>query len=234
LTSPIVESEKIRAHRILQTLRENIAIRDEDFASLRVAKEKPDPFRILAVTILSQNCTDVASLRAFHTLDRQLGVNASNLSRAKPSKIAKAIHDAGLHKQKARALKHLSRILMDRHHGTLDDILNQPLDQARSLLQELPKVGPKTADVLLSVLGQSTISVDTHVDRVSKRLGLVRQKARYEETRASLMALFPPEDYRTVPLLFMAFGRKICKAPKPRCFECPVERLCPYPSKTLR
>lgn len=234
MTAPIVESEKIRAHKILATLRENLAIRDEDFASLRVAKENPDPFRILVVTILSQNCTDVASLRAFYNLDRQVGVNAFNLSRAKPSRIAKAIHDAGLHKQKARALSRLSKILLNHHRGRLDDILENPLDQARSMLQELPKVGPKTADVLLSVLGEPTISVDTHVDRVSKRLGLVRPKARYDEIRTSLMALYPQKEHHAVPLLFMALGRKICKAPKPRCFECPVERMCAYPNKILR
>lgn len=232
MTSPTVESEKIRAHKILQTLRENIAIRDDDFASLRVAKEEPDSFRILVVTILSQNCTDVASLRAFYTLDKQVGVNAFNLSRARAGKIAKAIHDAGLHRQKARALKRLSLILVDRHHGSLGDILSNQLDQSRSMLQELPKVGPKTADVLLSVLGQPTVSVDTHVDRVSKRLGLVRPKARYEEVRASLMALFQPEEYRTVPLLFMALGRKFCKARAPLCPQCPVEKFCPYPNKT--
>ena len=231
MNSPVVETEKSRAQLIIRTLRENIAFRDEDFASLHVAKENLDPFRILVVTILSQNCTDVASLRAFQTLDQQVGVNASNLSRAKASEIAKAIHDAGLHKQKARALRSLSKILVDRHHGSLDGILNNPLDEARSRLQELPKVGPKTADVLLSVLGQPTISVDTHVDRVSKRLGLVREKARYDKVRASLMALFRPVDYRSVPLLFMALGRKICKAPKPRCFQCPVEKLCGYPKK---
>ena len=227
-----IEFEKGRAQRILRILRASISIRQDDFASLQVAKESPDPFRILVVTILSQNCTDVASLRAFHTLDQQIGVNVYNLSLAKTSKIAKAIHDAGLHKQKAKALKDLSKILVDHHRGGLDDILNNPLDLARSLLQELPKVGPKTADVLLSVLGQPTISVDTHVDRVSKRLGLARAKSRYEEVRASLMALFPPEEYGTVPLLFMALGRRFCKARVPLCPQCPVAKFCPYPNKT--
>jgi endonuclease-3 len=226
-----VESKRIRAQQILEALSQHLSIRDNDFAALCVAKESFDPFRVLVVTILSQNCTDIAALRAYRTLDQQVGVNAFTLSRTRPREIAKAIRAAGLHKQKARGLKRLSRIIVERYSANLDGILNQPLDQARTLLQELPQVGPKTADVLLSVWGQPTISVDTHVNRVSKRLGLARQKARYEEVRATLMKLYEPENYRSVPLLFMAHGRKLCKAPKPRCFECPIEKMCSYPKK---
>ena len=228
-----VESKRIRAQQILEALRQRLSIRDEDFAALCIAKESYDPFRVLVVTILSQNCTDIAALRAYRTLDQQVGVNAFTLSRTRPREIAKAIHAAGLHKQKAKGLMRLSRILVENYSGNLNRVLNRPLNQARTLLQELPQVGPKTADVLLSVWGRPTISVDTHVNRVSKRLGLVRQKAGYEEIRATLMKLYRPENYRSVPLLFMAHGRKLCKAPKPRCFECPIEKMCPYQKKIL-
>ena len=233
LATSVLESERIRAQQILEILRRNLSIRDEDFASLRVAKKSLDPFRVLVVTILSQNCTDIAALRAYQTLDEQVGVTAPKLSRTKTREIARAIHVAGLYKQKAKGLKRLSRIIVERYSGSLIELLRNPLDQARTWLQELPHVGPKTADVLLSVWGQPTISVDTHVDRVSKRLGLARQKAKYEEVRATLMKVYRPEDYHSVPLLFMAHGRKLCKAPRPRCFECPVEMLCPYPKKKL-
>jgi endonuclease-3 len=232
LATTALESEKTRAQQILETLRQHLLIRDEDFAALHVAKESSDPFRILVVTILSQNCTDIAALRAYRTLDQQVGIDALTLSRTEQRKIAKAIHAAGLHKQKAKGIKRLSRILVERYSASLNRVLNRPLDEARTLLQELPQVGPKTADVLLSIRGQPTISVDTHVNRVSKRLGLARQKARYEEVRAALMKLYRSEDYRSVPLLFMAHGRRICKAPNPRCFECPIEKMCAYPKKT--
>jgi endonuclease-3 len=231
LATAIPESEKIRAQQILETLRQHLLMRDEDFAALCVARESSDPFRILVVTILSQNCTDIAALRAYRKLDQQVGVDALTLSRTGLREIRKAIHAAGLHKQKAKGLKRLSRLIVERYSADLNRILNRPLDEARTLLQELPQVGPKTADVLLSVWGQPTISVDTHVNRVSKRVRLVHQKARYEEVRAALMKLYGPEDYHLVPLLFMAHGRKLCKAPKPRCFECPIESLCPYPKK---
>jgi endonuclease-3 len=228
----ISESQRTRAKRILKILRRNLSIRDEDFASLRVAKESSDPFRVLVVTILSQNCTDKAALRAYEGLDRQVGVTPRRLSRTSAREIAKAIYAAGLHKQKAKALRRLAQIIAERFSGNLDEILQKPLDQARISLQQLPHVGPKTADVLLSVYGKPTISVDTHVNRVSKRLGLARWKASYEETRAALMQFYTPEDYRFVPLVLMAHGRKFCKAQRPLCPSCPVERFCPYADKT--
>jgi len=198
-----------------------------------IAKESADPFRVLVVIILSQNCTDIAALRAYRTLDERIRVTPVTLSQANAPRIERAIRAAGLHKQKAKSLRKLAKIVIDHHSDKLTEILRSPLDQARVRLQELPNVGPKTADVLLGVWGRPTISVDTHVDRVSKRLGLVSEKARYERVRATLMQLYSQGEYRSIPLLFMAHGRKTCKAPKPRCFSCPVERLCPFPNKVF-
>jgi len=233
LATVIVDSERIRAKRILEILKQNVSVHDEDFATLVVARETSDPFRVLVVTIFSQSCTDIAALRAYRTLDRQVGVTPQSLSRTKTQDIAKAIRVAGLYKQKSRALKKLAQISLKHHSRTLDGILRYPVDQARFLLQELPNVGPKTADVLLSVWGRSTISVDTQVNRVSKRLGLAPQKAKYEEVRTALMHLYKPEDYHSIPLLFMAHGRKTCRSPRPRCSSCPDERLCPFIQKNL-
>lgn len=188
---------------------------------------------VLVVTILSQNCTDVAALRAYRNLDQQIGVTVAALERANTRRIQGAIKVAGLHRQKARAIRRLAQMVEDEYSSNFDIALNGQLEEVRSRLQQLPKVGPKTADVLLSVFGRPTISVDTHVNRVSKRLGLAPQKAMYEQTRAALMQLFKREDYRSIPLLFMAHGRQVCKAIKPRCNSCSVERLCPYPKKTL-
>lgn len=107
-----------------------------------------------------------------------------------------------------------------------------PLEEARKALMELPGVGPKTADVvLLFSANQPTIPVDTHVNRVSKRLGLAPAKGSYEEVRLSLQSLFEPKDYLAVHLLLIAHGRTYCKAIKPRCANCPVNAYCP--SKSL-
>ena len=225
-------TERNRADQILTILKQKLPIRDEDFAASRVAKESHDPFRVLVVTILSQNCTDVAALRAFDLLEKEVGVSVSSLSRARIQTIKKAIRSAGLYKQKARALKQLSILIQERYSGNFAAALNGSFEEVRARLQEFPKVGPKTTDVLLSIWGRPTISVDTHVDRISKRLGLAPSKANYEAVRSNLMQLFSEQDYRLVPLYFMALGRKICKARRPLCPTCPVSKLCPYENKT--
>lgn len=103
-----------------------------------------------------------------------------------------------------------------------------PIEEARKTLMELPGVGPKTADVVLLFSGnQSTIPVDTHVNRVSKRLGLAPAGGGYEEVRLSLQSLFKPDDYLAVHLLLIAHGRTHCKAIKPHCTTCPVNIYCP-------
>lgn len=230
----VPHSEKQRAQQILRILRETLTIRSDDFVSVLVYKESHDPFKVLTATILSQNCTDIAALQAYRDLDAQIGVNPKSLAKVRSRTIAKAIHFAGLHNQKARALRRLGRDLLNQPPRTLESILTEPVDQARATLQELPNVGPKTADVLLSVWKRPTISVDTHVDRVSRRLGFAARKAKYEHVRAALMQTFTETDYRSVPLLFMAHGRRFCKARKPSCPICPIAHLCPYRHKTTR
>jgi endonuclease-3 len=232
LEKTVTYKERKRAQQILKVLRGTIPLREENFAASRVAKESGDPFRVLVVTILSQNCTDVAALRAYGNLDRTVGVSVRTLSKAQVRTIERAIHVAGLHKQKAKALKQLARIVGEKYSGNFSKALDGSFEQVRESLQELPNVGPKTADVLLSIWGRPTISVDTHVDRVSKRLGLAPAKARYAEIRYALMQEFLGEDYRFVPLYFMALGRRICKAQRPLCPTCPISHLCPYERKT--
>jgi endonuclease-3 len=92
----------------------------------------------------------------------------------------------------------------------------------------LPGVGPKTADiVLLFSAGKPTLPIDTHVNRVSKRLKLVPQNGGYETVRETLQTLYPSKEYFDVHMLFIALGRKYCKALKPLHSACPVRELCP-------
>ena len=234
MEQPLLLSERERALKILASFRRTLCISDEDFAATRVAKDTRDPFRVLVVTILSQNCTDVAALRAYYRLDKRVGVTVLQLQKARVRTIENVIHVAGLHKQKARALRQLAGIITEKYSGNFTSMLEGPFIEVRDRLQQLPNVGPKTADVLLSILGQPTISVDTHVDRVSKRLGLAPGKARYEQVRSALMQAFSGEEYRVIPMYFMAFGRQICKARYPLCPKCPINNLCPYDRKTER
>ena len=226
------ESERSRTRQILCILRESLCIRSEDFVSVLIAQETHDPFRVLAATILSQSCTDIAALRAYRNLDERIGVDPVKLGQAESRAIARAISVAGLHHQKAKALKRLGHVVNSKPAGTLESIIQEPVEEARLKLQELPKVGPKTSDVLLSIWKRPTISVDTHVDRVSKRLGFATRKAKYEEVRKALMNAFDEGNYLAIPLLFMAHGRKFCKARRPLCHTCPIEHLCSYSHKT--
>jgi endonuclease-3 len=177
------------------------------------------------MTILTQNCTDISALRAYRTLEKRVGVSPERLSHARLRTIENSIRVAGLFRQKARAIRGVAKVCNSRK---LHRILREDVETARLELQQLPKVGPKTADVLLGIWGKPTISVDTHVDRVSKRLGLAPANGKYEEVRKSLMSLFDESDHTFIPLLFMAHGRRFCKALSPLCSSCPVREYCPY------
>ena len=224
-------AEKKRAIEILIILQSNLSIRASDFASILVNEESHDPFRVLVVTILSQSCTDIAAVKAYRRLEKRIRITPRSLAQAEVKKISNSIRVAGLHRQKSKALRQLAQLVSQDYSGDISQILQKPAEEARAELQNLPQVGPKTADVLLSIWGSATISVDTHVERVSKRLGLTPSKATYARIRSDLMQLFEVEDYGKIPLLFMAHGRSYCKAIRPLCSVCPVRRLCAYSSK---
>ena len=142
--------------------------------------------------------------------------------------IESAIRVGGLYRNKSKVIKAISSIILEKFNGSLDFIQSLPLEEARKILLNIPGVGPKTADVvLLFCAGKPTIPVDTHVNRVSKRLGLASSNADYEGVRKALQSLYPPRDYLTVHVLLISLGRQYCKAQKPLCKPCPVNALCP-------
>ncbi len=219
-----------RALKIVTILQQAIPIQDRDFVSLWVGKKfNGNIYRILVATILSQSTTDKASLAAYYELDSKIGVSPDKLASANTDRIESCIRTCGLQRMKAKALKGISREII-KHKGMLQSILNLPLAEARESLMLLPGVGLKTADVVLLTAGNmSTIPVDTHVERISKRLELVPKKGGYEVIRSGLEKLLPRKDYHSSHLLFIALGRRYCKAVRPLCDICPVRKLCPYP-----
>ncbi len=223
-----------KAREIINILSQTFKIHPGQFSSLKIQKRQHDPFRTLVVTILSQNSTDRSAVRAFEKLEESIGgISPRKLAAAPVQKIRDAIAIGGLQWHKAPALKQLSRTILEQYAGDLDQILSKSFDEARELLMNLPQVGPKTADVLLvTSASQPTIPVDTHVDRVSRRLGLAPLKGGYEKVRGSLQSLFPRENYHQVHLLLIAHGRAYCTALRPKCPTCPVRKYCPYPRKT--
>jgi endonuclease-3 len=210
-----------RAAMVLQVMKQTLAMP-------AWSKPKSDPFETLIVTIISQNTADRNTARAFEDLSKRFEITPEALANAETSQIEKCIRAAGLYKSKAKTIKHVSKALVEDFHGTLAPILSLPLEEARKALTQFYGIGPKTADVvLLFSAKQPTIPVDTHVNRVSKRLGFAPENGNYETVRKNLQLLYKPSDYLAVHVLFIAHGRKYCKARRPLCAQCPVNMHCP-------
>jgi len=161
-----------------------------------------------------------------------VGILPEALAKAPLRQIERAIRRAGLYKGKAKAIRKAAATISGRYGGSMAPIFSLPLDQARECLMKFPGVGPKTADVVLLLSAkQPTIPVDTHVNRVAKRLGLAAENGDYESVRGSLQKLFEPIDYLCVHLLFIAHGRKTCRALRPLCRLCSVKAYCPSNGK---
>ncbi|UCC33269.1 MAG: endonuclease III [Candidatus Bathyarchaeota archaeon] len=186
------------------------------------------PFRTLIRTVLSQATADVTSDRAFQNLSERFPITPTVLANADAKEIEEAIRVAGLYRNKSKAIKNLSQVILDQFDGALDFIYTLPVEEARRKLVGLPGVGAKTADVVLLFCTESpVIPVDTHVNRVSRRLGLAPLDGNYEEIREALQNLYQPKEYLLVHLLLISLGRKYCMARRILCRSCPVNTMCP-------
>lgn len=213
--------EEKRAGEVLQILRRIYAIP-------KWAESKNDPFETLIMTIISQHTSDRNAARAFEMLSKKFPINPEALAKAGNSQIEERLRVAGLYRNKAKAIKQVSRIVWKEFHGTLNPVLSLPLEDARRSLIALPGVGPKTADiVLLFSAQQPTIPVDTHVNRVAKRLGFAPANGDYEAVRKGLQLIYDSTDYKAVHLLLIAHGREYCKARRALCSQCPISMFCP-------
>jgi endonuclease-3 len=209
-----------RAEKILRILRKT-------FTLPKWTTSNREPFKTLIVTIISQNTANRNTAKAFENLSKQFQITPEALANAETSKIEECLKVAGLYRNKSKTIKKVSRIVMQKFRGNLTQILSMPFEEARKTLLQLPGVGPKTADVVLLFCAEKpTIPVDTHVNRVSKRLGLAPRNGDYKAIRKSLQALYDPKDYLAIHILLILLGRKYCKARNPLCKQCPVNVLC--------
>jgi endonuclease-3 len=186
------------------------------------------PLSALVGTILSQNTSDVNTERAFASLWARFGSWEAILGAPTPD-VADAIRSGGLAEIKAPRIKGvLAAIRQDRGELSLDFLAGLPLEEARSYLTSLKGVGPKTAAcVLLFALGMPAMPVDTHVHRVSKRLGLIGPKIAAEPAHQLLERMMPPDQMFDAHMLLIRHGRVLCKALRPRCDACPLADACP-------
>lgn len=182
-----------------------------------------NPLELLVALILAAQCTDEKVNQVTSVLFRRYR-QAEDFARADLAELEKLVHATGFFRQKARTIQKCCAVLVERFDGKVPDRLDD--------LLQLPGVGRKTANILLgNAFGKPAIGVDTHVMRLAQRLGFTRHDDpdKIEED----LNRFVPEPKRTrFCHLIQAHGRQVCTAKKPRCPECVLRDLCPYPEKT--
>ena len=182
----------------------------------------------LIFTVLTQHTSDLNAERAFKSLRARYPTWPAVIA-APDVDVADAIRSGGLANQKSVRIQRILAAILDKR-GELDiQFLGQmPLDEAKAWLQDLPGVGPKTAAVVLSFsLGMPAMPVDTHIHRVAGRLGLIRPGTSADDAHDVLEEIVPPDDRFAFHVLLINHGRRICKARRPLCGDCPLQSPCP-------
>jgi endonuclease-3 len=183
----------------------------------------------LVSTFLSQNTNDVNRDRAFDSLRAKLPT-WEEVRDAPEAEVIEAVRIAGLANQKGPNIQRaLNQISEERGELALEFLKEMPVEEARAWLIKFKGVGPKTAAiVLLFSLGMPAFPVDTHVYRITGRVGLRPEKISVEKAHPYLESVFPAEAYYAAHLNIIRLGREICKARKPACAECPLSKICDY------
>lgn len=181
-------------------------------------------FEILISTILSQRTRDENTERASRNLFSKYNT-PNKLSSVGLKELEKLIKPAGFYKVKAKRIKEVSKVLLKEYNGKVPNVIEK--------LLKLPGVGRKTANCVL-VYGFKTfaIPVDTHVHRISNRIGLVKTKTP-EQTEIELIKVIPKKYWIDLNELFVRHGQEICQPRKPLCYKCPIVKLCNYKFKNL-
>lgn len=206
-----VAERKVRAGQVVKRL-------GEAMPEARIELDYRTPLQLVTAVILAAQCTDKRVNMVTPALFQRYP-DARSLADAETPELEKLIHSCGFFRAKARALKGMAAAVAERHRGEVPT--------ARAALAALPGVGPKTAGVVTVHLeGEPAFPVDTHVKRLSRRLGFTKQEdpSRIEE---DLQALVPRELWAKGHQLLVWHGRRTCFARSPACDRCVVRELCP-------
>jgi endonuclease-3 len=191
------------------------------------------PIDELVCTILSQNTNDINRDRAFEALRAKFPA-WEQVRDAKTTDVVNTIRVSGLANQKGPRIQQVLRSITE-ERGSLDltFLADLPVEEARAWLTKFNGVGPKTAAIVLCFsLNKPAFPVDTHIYRVTGRIGLRPDKMTVEQAHPYLESIFPPETYYAGHLNLIRLGREICQARKPMCPKCPIIKLCDYKQKT--
>jgi endonuclease III len=177
------------------------------------------PLELLVATILSAQCTDERVNVVTKELFRKYRTVAA-YAKAPPKELEKAIQSTGFFHNKTKSIQGCCETLLERHSGQIPQDIEKLVD--------LPGVGRKTANVILgTAFGIAAgVVVDTHVTRLSQRMGLSQEKTP-EKIEQDLMQLFPKKEWIALSHRLIQHGRKVCAARKPSCGKCPLEEICP-------
>jgi endonuclease III len=213
----MAEETKARVREIIRIIRE--AYPDPMKGMLRFT----NPFELLIATILAAQSTDLTVNEVTKTLFKKYPTPRS-LATADPLEVEQDIHATGFFRQKTRSIMEASQDIVNEHGGTVPDSMEE--------LTKLRGVGRKTANVVLgNAFGKPALVVDTHVIRVSGRLGLTdpryAEKKEADKVEQDLMKVVPQEDWTVFSHLIVQLGRTVCTARNPKHDICPVLHLCP-------
>ncbi len=206
-----------RIEEVLRTL-------DEMFPNANVELNHTNHFELLIAVVLSAQTTDVSVNKVSPELFKRFGT-PEKMDQADVKEIESLIQSIGLYRNKAKNIKMLAHELVTKYHSEVPS--------NRDALESLPGVGRKTANVVLSnAFGIPALAVDTHVARVSARLGLASKTDSVLEIEHKLMKKIPKERWQKVHHQLIFFGRYHCLARSPKCDQCPLYDLCKYEDKS--
>jgi len=204
-------------------IKEYVKKTDAPVYKLSNIREK-DPFKILVSTVLSLRTRDVITKEVTEKLFSIINSPHEVLKIGK-SKIEEMIKKVGFYKNKAKTIFELSSFLVENYNGEVPDEFE--------ILLKVKGIGRKTATlVMIEAFDKDYICVDTHVHRISNRLGIVNTKKPYETERL-LMQRVPKEYWKMINISLVAFGQTLCNN-RPKCYDCPVNTLCEYDGKRLK
>jgi endonuclease-3 len=198
---------------------EIIARLHTEYPEARISLDFDNPYELIVATILSAQCTDERVNMVTPALFKRFST-PDHLAGARPEVVEDMIRSTGFFRNKTKSLLGMANAVVDRHEGRIPNTMEE--------LVRLPGVGRKTANVVLgNAFGiDEGIVVDTHVTRLSNRLGLTRQQDAVK-IEQDLVKIVPPEEWTDIAHLFIHHGRAVCKAPTPRCAQCVLSDICP-------
>jgi len=211
-----LEQRRQRLARVLPVL-------ERSYPDAKCSLNFSSPLELLVATILSAQCTDERVNLVTRDLFRKYR-RADDYAAASQEQMERDIQSIGLFRNKARSLRTMGQALVERHGGNVPDSMDD--------LLKLPGVGRKTANVVLgNAFGKDEgIVVDTHVTRLSNRLGLTRHESDAAKIEQDLMQIVPRERWTLLPHLLIHHGRAVCRAVNPACDRCPLRDDCPSAS----